>query len=601
MMLMKKLGCAMLAVVAMLLCLIVPVSAVSDMKLTDETYPTQMVEGSTFSVYGVITSSNKITEVTVGVYNNGKAEFTYTGKPGRNTYDLHNIDYLMTFSKLVEGKYIYKITASDTEASGVVLLEKEFEVLDKEQFNTLKISSANYPTDILQGNTFSVKGTITSSYTITSVTCSVRSSNGTLQFTKTVNPNDGTYSVNDLDRYMTFSKLTAGTYIYKIVASDTYNKDIVLLEKTFTVTAPQPPDPNHGEVNWNVIDLSYWNEITSWDKIAQCVDGVILRVGYRSTGTKKIGVDPQFSNFYQNVKKQNLHIGCYFFSAALTVSEAVEEAEFVLETLKNNNCVFDMPVYFDMETEDQVALTKAAATKIARAFCETIEKGGYYTGIYCNKSFATDEINAVDLSDYPFWIAQYASACNYNGPYGMWQYSDTGSVQGINGNVDLNYCYYDYPKLIKELGMSGNTVTKPPVANPTYTFKNADGAQLNKTTKIISGITPELTTAQFTAKYLTLKDGATVKYTNTVSGKIATGTKVNISGNGTTLGDFTVSVIGDTDMNAKVNSSDALVALQFSVGARDLGPARQLSADFSKDGKVNSTDALLILKYVVGG
>ncbi|MBR6531169.1 MAG: hypothetical protein IKT61_01550 [Clostridia bacterium] len=600
-MLMKKLGSAILAVVTMLLCLTMPVVASSDIMLTDEVYPTEIIEGNTFSVYGVVTSSNKIMAVTIGVYNTeGEAAFEYTGKPGTKTYDIHNVDYLLTFSKLTEGEYIYRIVATDTAESGVVLLEKEFRVISKEKFDTLKLTSATAPWSFLEGSTFSVHGTVTSEYVITAVTCSVRSANGALQFTKTVNPEANTFNINSIDRYMTFSQLKAGTYVYRIIASDTYNKDKVLLERTFTVTAPATPEPGHGEVNWDVIDLSYWNEINSWEEIAKNVDGIILRIGYRATASKGLGRDVKFAEFYRNAKEQGIPVGCYFFSAAVNVNEAREEAEFVLKLIEENDCVFEMPVYFDMETDAQRALNAATATAIARTFCEAIEVGGYYAGIYCDKFFARDELYASQLSDYHFWIAQYANACTYDGPYGMWQYSDKGSVPGIKGNVDLNFCYYDYPKIIKELGMSGNTSTKPPVEVPSYTFNSKDGAVLDNTSKIISGITPLLTTDDFTQKYLGLSDGATVSYTSTVSGYVATGTKVKITGSGKTLGEFTVSVYGDTDMNSKVNSTDALVVLQYSVGARTLGPARRLSADVSGDGKINSTDALKILQYVVG-
>lgn len=601
-MLMKKLGSALLAVITMLLCLTMPVMAASDITLTDEVYPTQIIQGNTFSVYGVVTSSNKIMSVTIGVYDyDGKAAFEYTGKPGTKTYDIHNVDYLMTFSKLTEGEYIYKIVATDTAESGVVLLEKEFSVISKEQFDTLKLENPTAPWSFLEGSTFSVYGTVKSEYTITSVTCSVRSTNGSLQFTKTVNPNANSFNINSIDRYMTFSQLKAGTYVYRIVASDTYNKDKVLLERTFTVTAPVAPEPGHGEVNWDVIDLSYWNEINSWDKIADNVDGVILRIGYRATVSKGIGKDVKFAEFYREAKAQGIPVGCYFFSAALSVSEAREEAEFVLKQIKDNDCVFEMPVYFDMETDDQRALSATTATTIAREFCETIEANGYYAGIYCDKFFARDELKATELSDYHFWIAQYANACTYDGAYGMWQYSDKGSVPGINGNVDLNYCYYNYPRIIKDLGMSGNGTPKPPVVNPSYEFKAVDGAVLDKTTKIISGIGQKLTPGNFTKKYLILEGSAIASITGTVGGVVATGSKLKITADSKTLAEYTISVKGDTDMNGKVNSTDALVVLQYAVGITTLGPARRLSGDMTGDGKINSTDALAILQFVVNG
>lgn len=599
-MLIKKISCMILSLLTILLCLTVPAFAESDIKLTDEVYPTEFIEGNTFSVYGVVTSSNKIMAVTIGVYNeDGEAEFSYTGRPGTLTYDIHNVDYLLTFSKLKAGEYTYRIVATDTKYSDVVLLEKEFNVVSRDEYETLELTDANYPTTFLEGNTFSVKGTVTSEYPITAVTCSVRSTNGTLMFTKTVNPAATSYSVSNIDRYMTFSKLPAGSYIYKIVASDKYNSGVVLLEKEFTVTAPEIPDQDYGDINWDVIDLSKWNEIVSWDKIGQNVDGVIARIGSRMTASKAIRKDELFMDHYENAKAQGLPVGCYFFSAALTVNEAIEEADFVLSVLEENNCVLEMPVYFDMETEDQVALTASAATAIARAFCERIEAGGYYTGIYCNKYFARDELIAKQLTDYHFWIAQYASVCTYEGPYGMWQYSETGSIPGIKGYVDLNYCYYDYPQIIKDLGMSGNKIEKPVVTPPSYTFKEVEGFTVDAQRNIISGIPRELTTEEFAEKYIELVGGAEVNYSTTVNDLVATGTKVTIKGSNKTLGEFTISVVGDTDMNSKVNSADALVVLQYSVGSRTLGPARKLSADLNSDGIINSADALAILKIAV--
>ena len=605
---MKKIGSAIIALVMVILCLTVPALAETDIKLTDEVYPTEIIEGKTFSIYGIVTSENNIMAVTIGVYDTeGTAAFEYTGKPGTKTYDIHNVDYLMTFSKLKSGDYVYKIVATDTKDKGVVLLEKNFKVLSKDQFNTFKLTDANYPTEYTQGQTFSIYGTVSSDYEITSVTCSVRSTNGALQFTKTANPAATSYSVNNLDRYMTFSKLAAGTYIYRITVSDQYNTGLVLLEKEFTVKALEQPEEDYEGIKWNVIDLSYHNEIESWDEIAENVDAVILRIGYRSTGTKKIGADVQFGNFYKAAKEQGLPVGCYFFSAAVTVEEAVEEAEFVLKKLEENNCKFEMPVYFDMETREQENLSTAAATAVARAFCEKIEEGGYYTGIYCNKFFARDQLYAHQLADFHFWIAQYADECTYDGPYGMWQYSETGSVPGIRRYVDLNFCYYNYPQIIKDLGMSGygdstgDEEDEKPVLKPSYSFKKVEGFGLNDVKTIVYGADDMMTPDEFTEKYLELKDGAVATYSGTVNGLIKTGTEVTIKGNGKTLDKFVISVKRDTDMNSKVNSSDALLVLQYAVGQNNLGPARRISADSNYDGKINSSDALEILTYVVSG
>jgi GH25 family lysozyme M1 (1,4-beta-N-acetylmuramidase) len=312
--------------------------------------------------------------------------------------------------------------------------------------------------------------------------------------------------------------------------------------------------------------------------------------------------DKKFASNYENAKANGLPVGCYYFSAATTVQESVKEAELVLEILKKYDCKMEMPVYYDMETDAQVNLSQSAATAVARAFCETIEEGGYYTGIYCNKFFARDELYAHQSADYHFWIAQYANKCTYDGPYGMWQYSETGSVPGLKGDVDLDYCYYDYPQIIKNLGMSGyDKGEDKPIAKPSFEFKEIDGFTFNDDSSIIYGIESQMTTQEFTEKYIELKDGATVNYTTTVGGCIATGTKVQIVGGDKILAEYVISVNRDTDMNSVINSSDALLVLQYSVGSKSLGPARRLSADSTRDGKINSSDALEILTYVVGG
>ncbi len=600
---MKKIGCTVIAVIMVILCLTVPALAETDIKLTDEVYPVEITEGNTFSVYGIVTSENDILAVTIGVYNaDGEAAFEYTGKPGEKTYNIHNIDYLLTFSKLKAGDYVYKIVVSDTKDSNVEMLKKAFTVVSKDHYNTFRLSDANYPTEMTEGQTFSIKGTVTSDYVITSVTCSVKSAGGTVQFTKTTNPAAESYSVSGLDRYMTFSKLKPGEYVYRITASDKYNTNVVLLEKSFVVNAIERPEDDYDGIKWDVIDISVWNEITSWNKIADSVDAIILRIGSSSTANKAMREDKKFASHYENAKSKGLPVGCYYFSAATTVQESVKEAELVLEILKKYNCKMEMPVYYDMETDAQVRLSQSAATAVARAFCETIEKGGFYTGIYCNKFFARDELYAHQLADYHFWIAQYANKCTYEGPYGMWQYSETGSVPGLYGDVDLDYCYYDYPQIIKNLGMSGyDKGEDKPTVKPSFEFKKIDDFAFNDDNTIIYGIESQMTTQAFTEKYIELKDGATAKYTTTVGGCIATGTKLQIIGNDKILAEYVISVNRDIDMNSVINSSDALLVLQYSVGSKSLGPARRLSADSTGDGKINSSDALEILTYVVSG
>lgn len=703
---MKKLLCLLLTLTLTLGFLCIGVSSASAIKLTEETYPVEIVKGSTFSAYGIVTSDYNIYAVTISaVDSNGEEAFSYTGKPGTKTYDIHNVDYLLTFSKLEVGEYTYTITASDSQTSGVVLLCKNFRVVESATASTLKLTGANKPETLICGRTFSIYGTVSSDYNITSVTCSVYGSGGTLQFTKTDEPFSKTYSLNNLDKYMTFSrlsvgkytytvkasdeknkdmvllsadfkvtevpsgntlklssenypttfyegstfsiegivssdfnisaitvgvysdagvtqfsktvtpgtksydihnidylmtfsKLKSGSYVYRIVASDAYSKDVKLLEKSFTVTSLYTPESEMQRVKWNVVDLSKWNEFASWDDLSRAVDAVILRVGYRATGNHAIGLDPVFEYCYNEASARNMHIGCYFYSAALNENEAIEEAEYVLTQLKRFGCKMDMPIYFDMETEDQVALSASYATKIARAFCNRISEAGYFPGIYCNKYFARDELIASQLNDISFWIAEYNSNCTYTGAYGMWQFSEKGYVAGIDGYVDLNYCYYDYPSYIKSRGLNGLQASVID-DKPTYSITAKNGIKVNSTSKIVSKVASGLTSDSFKKTYITTSSNVSTVFSNTVSGKIATGTVITFMNGDKTLAAYTVSVLGDIDGNAAVNSSDALSLLEYSIGKKKLSDLKKLSADFNGDGKIDSADALGVLQFAV--
>lgn len=590
---MKRILSVVLAFLTAFACLSSLSLAAEELTITDYNYPTEITEGKTFSVYGTVKSGTLIKEVTCSVTkSNGELQFTKTVYPEAYSYSVANLDEYMTFSRLKAGDYIYKITASDASAKGKVLLNKSFKV--KTNQPSLKITGANYPTVIESGSPFSVYGVVESEYLINTVVIGVYNPDGTAAFSYTGKPGTTSYDIHNVDYLLTFSKLTAGSYIYRITASDYNTKNVVLLEKNFTVTKKDIPEDGLQPVDWNVIDLSYWNEITSWDKIAQNVDGVILRIGYRSTGAGLIGEDSNFKAMYDSAAARGIPVGCYFFSAAKNPAEATEEAEFVISKLKQYGCKLSFPVYFDMETDYQVNMNRADCTELAKAFCGRMTQAGYYTGIYCNKYFARDEIYANSLSEYTFWIAQYGSACTYDGPYGMWQYSETGSVPGIYGNVDLNECYYDFPSYIKANGLNGFDAEKP-----VSTFNLKGGAEFDSTGKFITKIEHSLTTKEFTSRYISSSSDVTVSFTNTVGGRVATGTVISVKG-GKDFGSFTVCVRGDADSNALLNSSDALAVLEHSTGRRTLGSAAVISADYNSDKKVNSTDALLILQASVG-
>ena len=599
---MKRKFLSVLLIVAIAVGFCMPVSAATSLKLTDATYPTTLKQGDPFIARGIITSDYYIRKVVIGVYNsNGTAEFDYTGLPGEKSYDINDVDYLLSFSKLKNGSYTYKIVASDDNSSDVVLLNKSFTVTSTGQAaSTLKITNAKYPDTLDVGEGFSVTGIISSNYNITRIVIGAYKADGTKGFEYIAAPNAKSFDVNSVDYSLPFSRLAAGSYTYKITASDTESSNVVLLNKSFTVGSSSVPTGNLTKVNWDVIDISYWNSdsISSWSKIASNIDAIILRLGFAYTASKKMEEDDSFADYYAAAKKYNIPIGVYYFGAATTAREASREADFVIRLLKKYNCKLEMPVYYDLETEDQVDLTQAECTEVARTFCDKLKAAGYFVGIYCNKYFARDELYASRLSDYHFWIAEYNSSCTYNGAYGMWQYTETGRVSGIDRVCDKNYCYYDYPSYIKANGLNG--FSKPSVTNPQFSFKTGANLSLNEASKrIYLRKEPGLTQAQFISKYVSYKD-VTVKMTAlTSAGTVKTGSTVSAEGNGKSFGPYTVCLIGDINADSKINSADALLILRHAVGLTTLSGNLLISADWNGDGKVNSSDALEVLKFAV--
>lgn len=202
----------------------------------------------------------------------------------------------------------------------------------------------------------------------------------------------------------------------------------------------------------NGIDVSKWQGAINWSAAKN--DGVkfaIIRAGYGKKANQK---DPQFENNYAGCKSNGVPCGVYWYSYALSVEEAKAEAAACLEVIKGKT--FEYPIYFDLEEKAQFKLGKAACTKIARAFLETVEAAGYWVGLYMSKSPLESYIDAETRKRFAVWVAHYGvSKTTYSGQFGMWQRSSTGKIDGIVGDVDLNECYIDYPKLIKNAGRNG--------------------------------------------------------------------------------------------------------------------------------------------------
>jgi lysozyme len=137
-------------------------------------------------------------------------------------------------------------------------------------------------------------------------------------------------------------------------------------------------------------------------------------------------------------------VGVYFFSQAITPQEAVEEADFVLSYIRNYNITY--PVVFDWETISyDSARTNGVDTQTlnqcAQAFCSTVSGGGYTPSIYFNLSLGYLKYDLSQVLGNKFWLAQYASAPTFYYDFQMWQYTSSGKVNGISGNVDMDISF----------------------------------------------------------------------------------------------------------------------------------------------------------------
>lgn len=195
------------------------------------------------------------------------------------------------------------------------------------------------------------------------------------------------------------------------------------------------------------IDVSKFQGDIDWTKVkASGVDFAIIRVGCRGYGDGSIFID---SKFYQNIngaKAAGIDVGVYFFTQAINVSEAVQEANFVLDKIQGYN--LELPVYIDQEAVgsqarlDRAKLSRQAKTDIVNAFCDTINKKNYDAGVYASKSWLEDEMYANQIR-HRVWVAQWSKNNTYGGYYDVWQWGDNGRVNGISGNVDVNVYYSD--------------------------------------------------------------------------------------------------------------------------------------------------------------
>ena len=189
------------------------------------------------------------------------------------------------------------------------------------------------------------------------------------------------------------------------------------------------------------IDVSAYQENVDWEQVkASGVEFVMIRVGFRGSQQGKLFEDSCAQSHYQGARAAGLKVGGYFFSQAITVEEAEEEAEYAMEITKGWE--MDMPLAYDWEIigpEERTNVVDARMlTDISKAFCRKVEEAGLETMVYFNPEQSDKQMFLEELTPFGFWLAMYTDHMDYQYKVDMWQYTNQGSVPGIQGNVDIN-------------------------------------------------------------------------------------------------------------------------------------------------------------------
>ncbi len=239
-----------------------------------------------------------------------------------------------------------------------------------------------------------------------------------------------------------------GHYMYAEVdptlAQHSYNWDFLSTDENGIL---QYADPNGVQGTFGIDVSKYQGEI-DWTKVKeQGVQFAFLRAGYRGYETGAIMEDEFLQSYLEGATEADIPVGLYFFSQAVSVEEAIEEADFAIDAAAGYDIQY--PIVFDMEEIADGAyrtetLTASQITDIAIAFCERVRERGYTPMIYGNVGFLLGRMELSRLQQYDIWFAQYRDMPYFPYQFSMWQYTAQGSIDGIAGDVDINIGFKDF-------------------------------------------------------------------------------------------------------------------------------------------------------------
>lgn len=212
------------------------------------------------------------------------------------------------------------------------------------------------------------------------------------------------------------------------------------------------------------IDISKWQGAPDWGKLAAAhkagqLDFVILRAGYGSNT-----IDPTFEANYAAATARGIPLGAYWYAYWQQATPAQEAAAF-LAAVQGKTMQYG--VWYDVEYEKSItSLSSTARTDKTLQALAVLAASGRYCGLYASTDMINNRMEHSRLRAYDVWVAQYGSKCTCKLPYGLWQYSSTGNADGIDGNVDQDKAYKDYPAFVTGPLATGGVAVQAPEAAP---------------------------------------------------------------------------------------------------------------------------------------
>lgn len=328
-----------------------------------------------------------------------------------------------------------------TEISSTVKIFKDSDILNKGELYLYKSSNVTLSSTIktTEGSQLHLQGVL-------NVTLSGRIEiNGHLSVgSRSQVRLSGTLLLSETSSYTRFRKISVtknGTFIDK-------RPEDIYEDMTVNILVDEKKVKRKG------IDVSYAQGDIDWEKVADSgVEFAIIRAGRGRAGSSNTMKEDDY--FRQNIKgaqANGIDVGVYFYSYATSVSEAKEEARFLLEIIDGYKIQY--PVILDMEEEFQSGIGTKKLTNMIEAFFEVLMEEKYFPMFYSYKSWIEENLDMTILDKYAIWLAQLGDTVTYDGGYYIWQYSFTGRVDGISTDVDLDYSYRDFPEILEKYGLN---------------------------------------------------------------------------------------------------------------------------------------------------